>query len=122
MADIHFFDDPGSTPQPRDQIRIEDISLEPYPDGRRVKIAIRLTPFGPTDRPNVNITVRDEAGQEDATMSVIETLENDFALTIHLRGEETPKGRYTVEVALFYDAETIQDTQTARFRLPIANS
>jgi hypothetical protein len=121
MTDIHFFDDPGSTPQPRDEIRVEDISLDPYPDGRRVRIAIRLTPFGPTDRPNVNIAVRDEAGQEVTTMSVIETLENDFALTIHLRGEEVPKGNYTVNVELFYDPETVQYTKTAHFMLPVAD-
>lgn len=121
MTDIHFFDDPGSAPQPRESIRVEHVALEPYPDGRRVKISLRLTPFGPADRPNLNIAVRDEAGLEVATMSVIESLESDFALTIHLRGAETPQGDYAVEVSLFYDPQTIQDTRTAQFTLPIAS-
>jgi len=118
MADMTFFDDPGQTPQPRDQIRLEQVSLHPYPDGRRIKIGLRITPFGPTDRPNLEIAVRNPAGAEAASMSVIESLENDFALTIHLRGEDNPTGTYHVEVHLFYDPETIQHSLTASFALP----
>jgi hypothetical protein len=118
MVDINFFGDPTQTPRPRDQIRVEDVTLEPYPDGRRVKVGLRITPFGPTDRPNLDIVVRDEEGKEAATMSVIETLENNFALTIHLRGEEVAHGTYDVEVRLFYDATSTQDSETASFVLP----
>jgi hypothetical protein len=118
MADITFFDDPGQAPQPRGQIRLEQVSLDPYPDGRRVKISLRTTPFGPTDRPNLEITVRNPAGDEVASMSVIESLENDLALTVHLRGEENPTGTYHVEVSLFYDPKTIQHSKTADFALP----
>lgn len=119
MAEISFFDDPGQAPQPRDQIRVETVKLEPYPDGRRVRMDLHVTPFGPADRPNLEISVQDEAGKQVASMSVIETMTNDLSLTIHLPAEAaTAGGQYTVEVSLFYDPQSIQHTKATSVALP----
>ena len=119
MTEINFFDS-AEAPQPRDAIRVEDLRLEPYSDGRRVKAALQITRFGPTDRPSLNILVRSEEGKEVAAMSVIETIDPNLTLTIHLRGEEVPQGTYEVEVQLYYEEpDRVQDTATANFTLPL---
>jgi hypothetical protein len=118
MTNITFFDDPGEAPRPRDQIRVESVDLEPYPDGRRVKVTLRITPFGPTDRPTVNITVRDEDQLELASASVIETMDNNLSLTLHLRGEDPPVGTHSIEVGLFYDSEDAHDSKITSLTLP----
>lgn len=119
MANISFFDDPGLVPQPRDQIRVESVTLKPYTDGRRVRVDVHITPFGPADRPNLDISVQDDHGNEVTSMSVIETMTNDLNLTFHLPAAAAVAGEhYTVTVKLFYDPQSIQHTGTARVALP----
>ena len=114
---LNFIADPELAPRPREEIRIESVGVASYPDGRRVKIELELTPFAPVDRPNLEITTINEADQVVGSVSVIETVNRKLSLTTPLR-EPEPHGRYQFKVELFYSPETVQDTATASLLLP----
>ena len=94
--EIEFFDE---VPQPPEQVKIIELGARVYPDGRRVRLNIKVTPF--LERPNIEIFISNAEGQEVASMSVIESMDHTFEMTAHLRGPQ-PKGRYTLRGELFY--------------------
>ena len=111
---IDFFSDPGQAPKPRNEIRIEQVAALPYEDGRRVQLDISVTPFAPSDRPNLEIVSSNSQSEIVASMTVIETMQTKMSFTLHLK-EDHPSGEYTLAVALYYDEEAIQDTKHATF-------
>jgi hypothetical protein len=116
---INFFDDPLQSPRPREDVRINQLGLHVYPDGRRVAIGFDITPF--LERPSIDVTVTNASGEQAAALTVIETLEANFNLTMHLRDRE-PTQSYTVRVELYYRApeegrQTV-DVHTATFDVP----
>jgi hypothetical protein len=121
MAQIHFFDDPSELGKPRDDVRINQIGLFVYPDGRRVAVGFDLTPF--RERPCIEVVVRNARGETAGTLTVIESLQPNFSLTMHLRDRE-PTARYDVEVVLYYTApgkpRQVVDRTTAQFDRPQA--
>jgi hypothetical protein len=114
---LNFVTDPELAPRPRDEIRIEAFAVSPYPDGRRVRIELEMTPFAPVDRPNLEITVRNENGEIVGSLSVIESVQRKLSLTTHLR-EPQPQGRYEFTAELFYSPEAVQDSASASLVLP----
>lgn len=114
---LDFVTDPELAPRPRTKIRVEALALEPYPDGRRVKVDVELTPFAPADRPNLEITARNEAGQLAGSMSVIESVSRRLSLTMHLR-EPEPRGRYAFQVDLYYSPDETQHTASESVVIP----
>lgn len=122
MTDIPLYDETEDLPLPRakEDMRFEAVSVKPYPDGRRVKLNFKLTPF--RERPSVAVTVTNALRNEVASISLIEAMDTEFDFTLHLRGPE-PKGEHTVHLTMFYpksdDAPTedrqIVDEQTATF-------
>ena len=117
MPELSFFSE-EQQPLPREKVALESVALEPYPDGRRVRVSMHITPFGPDDRPNLHISVRNPEDVEVATMNVVEALERKIELTVHLRGTEINDGIYPVIVELFYNPAEIQDSITETFTLP----
>ena len=109
--EIAFFD-PDDLPLPRSEVRFRGIAASPYPDGRRVKLEVRLTPF--QERPNVDIVVFNSAGQEVAGMTVIETMDARFDLTVHLR-DLRPEGEYSARYTVGYPDEPPVDTAETTF-------
>ncbi len=101
MAEIPLYEDEQGPPtaQPRAEVRITAATARPYPDGRRVKLSFALTPF--EERPNLDATVTNPAGQEVASLSLIEAMDTQFDFTIHLRGPE-PRGEHHLRLVLFY--------------------
>jgi hypothetical protein len=94
--EIKFFEE---TPQPREEVRIKQLGLYLYPDRRRVQVGFVLTAFG--ERPSLQVTITNPQGQEVGSLHVIETLETNFSLTMHLRDKE-PADSYTVTATLYY--------------------
>ena len=94
-----FFQEPGAIPLPPDKVKIIELRAEPWPDNRRVKVSLELTPF--LKRPNGEIRLKDIQGNEIANVSIIETIDPKMEFTLHIRGSET-KGEYTVSVIIFY--------------------
>ena len=102
-----FFADPEAVPLPPDEVRILDLEVVPYPDGRRLRVLIELTPFQKYPSGEVNIT--DSLGNPVASTSFIEAITPKLEMTLHLRNID-PKGEYHLAMILFYPQE-IEDEQ-----------
>jgi hypothetical protein len=94
-----FFLDPADVPLPQEEVRIRELTANPYPDRRRVQVTIELTPF--QTRPNGEITITNEDEEEVASVSFIETIDPKMKFTLHLHTPETP-GEYSVNAIIFY--------------------
>jgi hypothetical protein len=79
-------DDPSEVPLPPDEVRIKAIEMQPYPDGRRVRMVLKLTPF--QTPPNISLSVTDAREQEVSSLSIIGATEATMSLTIHIRDPE----------------------------------
>jgi hypothetical protein len=78
-----FFLDPNVERLPPEATRLLDLRAEPYPDGRRVRVGLELTPF--QKRPDIELTLTDPDGQPAASASVIEPMGWKLELTLHIR-------------------------------------
>ena len=96
---INFFDDLREAPKGREDVRLKQLGLYVYPDGRRVAVGFDLTPF--RERPSIEVRVVNERGEAAGWLNVIETLEANFSLTMHLRDKE-PTDRYEVTAVVYY--------------------
>ncbi len=115
--ELNFITDPTQHPRPREEIRIQSVKLAPYPDGRRVRVEIDLTPFGPSDRPNLQITATHSDGTEAASIHIVETMHRSISLTAHLRHPGTTDGKYIFTTRLFYDPAVSQDVVETQLTL-----
>lgn len=111
MSEVFFFDE-GAEPRERSAVRMEQVVVQPYPDGQRVRIKVVLTPF--FEKPNLVLTITNSAGQQMATADILETMLHVNELTMHLRSAE-PSGDYALQVDLYYGAEPAQDTRMVEF-------
>ena len=94
-----FFQDPDVVPLPPSEVRIKEIRVEPWPDGRRVRVYLELTPF--QKRPDGDIIITNTQGEELANVSFIETINPMMEFTLHLHGAELI-GPFTVNARVFY--------------------
>ena len=97
-----FFQDPTAIPLPPDEVRIKELRAEPWPDNRRVRITLEVTPF--QKRPNGQISITNPLGEDIASASIIESITPRMELTMHLRGE-APPGEYHVHATIYYISE-----------------
>jgi hypothetical protein len=102
MDEIEFVE-PDEVPQPPEAVKIEELTARVYPDGRRVRVNVKITPF--LERPNLEFQVINSEGVEVASLSIIESMDRDFEMTVHLRGPQ-PSGRHTLRGELFYSPES----------------
>ena len=117
---LNFFADPNMAPRPRDEVKIEDIVLTPYSDGQRVRVQLQITAFLPSDRPDIDIDVRNSHDEIVSTVSVVQAVQPNIDLTAHLRRPD-PTGTYSFEARLFYDRETVHHTITQTLKIEDAN-
>lgn len=99
--DIQFFDNPLETPKSREDVRLKELGLHVYEDGRRVAVGFNLTPF--IERPCIEVRVLNARGEKAGWLNVIETLDANFSLTMHLRDRE-PTEWYEVTAVVYYQA------------------
>lgn len=99
---IQFYDDPSGGLHPREEVRFNQLGLFIYEDEKRVALGFDITPFA--ERPSIQVIVKDSEGEEAANLSVIEALQPNFNITIHLRNE-SPNGVYHLEALLYYIEE-----------------
>jgi hypothetical protein len=100
-----FFSDPTDIPLPPGEVRIRSLSAKAWPDGRRVRVDLEITPF--LKRPNGEIRITDAQGNEVANISIIETMNPKMEFTLHLRGSNH-QGPYRVDALIFYNEEAEQ--------------
>ena len=94
---------PNNLPEdacPPAEVRIEELSIEPWPDGKRVRVQVSLTPF--SIRPDLNASVLNDQGDEICSANIIQTMDDHMVFTLHLRGE-SPSGRYRLLMDVAYE-------------------
>jgi hypothetical protein len=94
-----FFVDPDDTPVPPAEVRIRELNVRPYPDGRRVKVYLELTPF--QQRPDAELKITAAEGSLLASVSVIETIDPKMEMTLHLP-PNPPDSLCSLQVVVFY--------------------
>ncbi|MEQ8673358.1 MAG: hypothetical protein RLP44_02830 [Aggregatilineales bacterium] len=115
--DIQFFDNGDHTPQPNDKIKIESLSVIPYPDRFRIFIEIKVTPF--QERPNLLLVARTVDGKIVGELNIIATMHTNMEFTMHIRGVDDPSGDYTMDAELFYETrKPPQDKASTEFTVP----
>ena len=70
-----------------------------HDDGGRFVVGFDLTSF--KERPSIQVFVTDESGEEVTSLTIIESLQTNFHLTMHLPDNKS-KGLYNVSALLFY--------------------
>ena len=93
-----FFPEDNLQRMTPEETQISDLRVEPYPDGRRLRVHIEITPF--QKRPYLEFVLRDAAGEEAASVSMVEPLTWKLEFTMHVRGDVM--NPYTLEARLFY--------------------
>jgi hypothetical protein len=105
---------PDEDALPPEKVRFLDVHVEPWPDGRRVRVHVRLTPF--QQPPNLEMAIIDPQGREVSHVSIIENIDFQFVLTMHLRDPE-PQPEYRLETALSYQDFEIIDRNICKFHV-----
>ena len=103
---IGFFDDPLQPPRQPEDVRINRLGIFVYEDGRRVAVGFDLTPF--RRRPSVEVVIRNERGEPAGNLSIIEALQPNFTLTVHLRDRQ-PTEWYTARAVVYYNVMSDED-------------
>ena len=103
-----FFADSDKIPLPPQEVRIRDLQVVPYPDGRRIRLLIELTPF--QKYPSGEVTITDSLGNLSASASFIEAVTPRFEMTLHLRKTD-PNSNYEIVLILFYPQEIEEEQQ-----------
>lgn len=106
-------------PKPREEVRIEELTITPYPDRFRVRVHIVVTPF--LERPNLLLTAHNQDDKLVSELNIIETMHHDMEFTLHIRGITEPAGVYTLSAELFFESRNPpQDRRIESFIIPKA--
>lgn len=81
-----------------EETRITSLHAEPYPDGRRLRVALEMTPF--QKRPYLEVLLRDADNEELSSAAIVEPLSWKLEFTMHVRGDTTEP--LTLEARLYY--------------------
>jgi len=84
---------------PPEKVQILDLHVEPWPDGKRVRVHITLTPF--QQPPDLELIIYNDQKQEVSHATVVENIDFRLVLTMHLRVSE-PQGGYHLEAIVRY--------------------
>ncbi|MCD6424220.1 MAG: hypothetical protein J7L35_01840 [Anaerolineales bacterium] len=89
---------------PEDQeTDILEITAEPYPDKRRIKVLFRLSSFA--SAPNASITLTNEDNQLLVSANMVNIFNPENEITLHLPKNKNQPGEYSVTLELFSLAE-----------------
>ena len=94
-----FFQDSDAVPVSPDEVRIQHLEAAPYPDGRKIKLDVTLTPF--QQKPSLEIDIYNLDEQKVTSLSVVQAIDAHQEFTLHLR-EPNPQGEYVVKVQVLY--------------------
>jgi len=93
--------------RPPEDVRFTELRVEPWPDGKKVRVHVSLTPF--QQNPNLDALITDSANREAAHASIIEIADPRFVFTLHIRAQSV-NGVYTLTANLSYqDLGTIEE-------------
>lgn len=100
--------------EPEESIHFEEIHVEPWPDGQRVRVHITLSPF--TTRPNLEAVLCSLEGDELQRINIVENMDSRLVFTMHLRGASLP-GRFRLTTIVYFDPEKILDQKSIEFEI-----
>lgn len=93
-----FFPEDNLTRAVPEETKISSLSAQPYPDGRRLRVNMEVTPF--QKRPYIEVILNDSNGDEVASASIVEPMSWKLEFTMHIRGELN--NPYTLSARLYY--------------------
>ncbi|HET7009382.1 MAG TPA: hypothetical protein VFI11_01285 [Anaerolineales bacterium] len=102
--------EPEDVPRPPPEVRLREVAVVAHPDGRRLRVNLRLTPF--LEKPNVDLEVRDSAGDRLASATIVETTESDLALTLHLRSQAVDRPLTLVTTVSYREHGSVDRRET----------
>jgi hypothetical protein len=96
-----FLTNPDVQRLPPPETRVLNMRAEPYPDGKRVRVVIELTPF--QENPYLNITLSNPVGEIVAEASIVEPATWILELNLHIRKPcAIAGGSYKLSIILSY--------------------
>jgi hypothetical protein len=96
---IQFFDSSFEMPKAREDVKFNQVGFFVYEDRRRVAVGFDITRF--LEGPSIEVNITNDNGEPAGTLTIIETSDANFSLTMHLRDKE-PTDLYHVEATLYY--------------------
>ncbi len=93
-----FFPEDNLNRMVPEETQLTSLKAEPYPDGRRLRVNIEVTPF--QKRPHIDVKLTNAAGDEVASTTIVEPMSWKLEFTMHLRG--ALNNPYTLEAKLYY--------------------
>jgi hypothetical protein len=94
-----FFTDPSEIPLPAAEVRIRELRAELLAGSKKVKVYLEIDPF--QVKPNADLIICNDKGEEFATTSIIESNVRKMELTMHLHGN-SPPGIYYLHATLYF--------------------
>ncbi|MCP4427624.1 MAG: hypothetical protein GY803_24335, partial [Chloroflexi bacterium] len=98
-ASVQFFDTGFEIPKAREDVKFNEVGFFVYEDRRRVAVGFNITRF--LEGPSIEVNITNDNGEPAGTLTVIETGDANFSLTMHLR-DQNPTDLYHVEATLYY--------------------
>ena len=111
-----FITDPNVERLPPAKTRLLDLRAEPDPDGKRLRVALALTPF--QQRPYIELSLTDSTGDEVASASIVEPVGWKLELTLHIRKTGSTAGNYILTASLSYPDLGEVDRRTLTVIIP----
>lgn len=108
--------DPHPNAQPPALVRFTELKVEPWPDGRRVRVHARLTPF--QQPPNIESVIRDSNGTEVASVYIVENIDFDLVFTMHIRSSDLT-GPFSLHAEISYPEPGIVHQLDVAFDIPL---
>lgn len=104
---------------PPEDVRIERLVGEPYPDSKRIRVNLDMTAF--QERPHLDMVLIDPQGNIAANISIIEPMSWKQEFTIHLR-KARQEGEYKLIARLFYPPRDEEDPKLFRLDIPVEDT
>jgi hypothetical protein len=105
----------GQLNQPENNTTIEELHIEPWKDGQRIRVHLTLSES--SIRPNLEAVIFSATGDEIQRVHIIENMDARLVFTMHLRGAETP-GDFELSILVYLDPDVILDQKTIAFNIP----
>ena len=101
------------------EVRFTELRVEPWPDGRRLRVHLDMTLF--QENPSLEVILTDDHAEEVARADIIETAENRIVFTLHIRNHRL-SDTYRLTANITYPEAGIVDTRTITFHFDPAAS
>ena len=102
MFDNQFIQPDQVLPENQDTDILE-ITADPYPDKRRIRVLFRLSSF--LTPPNVSVTLANEDGENLVVAKMVNILSLENEITLHIPVNKNQPGEYIVNLELFFLSE-----------------